>query len=150
MSSGTGRRKPSPEPSCEPARLDVTTATPFQVTSLPLICLTQMHCHLYQLRPSALFFSCLHIPFTLKNLTEETFWKIPNPLCVPWLSCPESQTTILIGTLVVSLCHDTPGHQLSGKPTHAIPEGENRKKASPACRDSEAVSGCHPRPAKCL
>lgn len=107
MSNGTGRKKPSPGPSCEPARLDVTTATPFQVTSLPLICLTQMHCHLHQLRPSALFFSCLHIPFTLKNLTEETFWKVPNPLCVPWLSCPESQTTILNGTLVVSLCHDT-------------------------------------------
>lgn len=41
---------------------------------------------LHQLRPSALFFSCLRIP-SLKKLTEETFWKVPVPLCVPWLSC---------------------------------------------------------------
>ncbi|KAK7823884.1 hypothetical protein U0070_020555, partial [Myodes glareolus] len=116
-----------------------------------LVCLTQTHCHLHQLRPLALFFSCLHIPFTLKNLTEETFWKVPIPLCVPWLSYPKSQTTILNGTLVVSPCHDSPGQELSGKPTHAIPVEENGwksvgrewKKERPLCADCEAASSCH-------
>lgn len=33
----------------------------------------------------------------------------------PWLSCPESQITILNGTLVVSLCHDSPRLQTVGE-----------------------------------
>lgn len=139
MSNGTGRKKPSPGPSCEPAGPDVTTATPFQVTSLPLLCLTQMHCRLRRLRPSAHSSPVSTSLSPSKNLTEETFWKVPNPLCVPWFSCPDSQTIVLNGTLVVSHCHHSPRPQTVGDANTCTSRGrealvENRGKASPARR----------------
>lgn len=125
MSNGTGRKKPSPGPSCEPARPVLTAARHSESPHCLSVALPRHTVTCTSFGPWH-FFSCLHIPFTLKNLTEETFWKVPIPLCVPWLSYPESQTTILNGTLVVSPCRDSPGQELSGKPTYAIPVEEKR------------------------
>lgn len=125
MSNGTGRKKPSPGPSCEPARPVLTAARHSESPHCLSVALPRHTVTCTSFGPWH-FFSCLHIPFTLKNLTEETFWKVPIPLCVPRLSYPESQTTILNGTLVVSPCRDSPGQELSGKPTYAIPVEEKR------------------------
>lgn len=82
MSNGTGRKKPSPGPSCEPARPVLTAARHSESPHCLSVALPRHTVTCTSFGPWH-FFSCLHIPFTLKNLTEETFWKVPIPLCVP-------------------------------------------------------------------